>query len=113
MKIKCIALLSLALLLTGCSNEFEEVAEAIEESSSQEQTVVAVLAEKVETPKELSSEHYPMDRAIINFFESKNLEVTVVEWRYIGEDTIYILDDKARKFIVDKSNVTFISTPLS
>jgi len=108
-----ILLAALMLLITGCSNENEVVAEPTVESTTEETTVLAELAEEAQKAKVLSSDYYPMDRAMINCFKGKNFDVNITEWRYIGEDTIYILDKEGREFIADKANVTFFSSPLN
>lgn len=108
-----IIIVIICTLIIGCSSEYEAVEEAIEASRTEESTVVTDLAVKLDEIKDLSSDGYQMDRAIINCFKDKNFDVNVIEWRFISEETIYILDNEGREFIVDKSNVTFFSSPLS
>ena len=108
-----IILVIFSISLFGCSNKFESAPEPTGDYGSDGNTVLAELAEEAKEPKTLSSDYYPMDRAMIESFKSKNFDVEVIEWEFIGEDTIYILDKDGREFIVDKSNVTFFSSPLS
>ena len=57
----------------------------------------------------LSSENIEFERALINTHTDNNFNIIIEEYEFKNSNMVYIREKAGRKFLVDKTNVTFFS----